>query len=91
MPPLAELVKAGIPCSYGAGGVGSIPTNFDAHHVCRWRFDMNLSLDQFMPRSISRKNSGYKSAGGEAMAKSSLLNGGRKASPHPLEPWRGME
>jgi hypothetical protein len=26
-PPVAELVKVGIPCSSGAGGVGSIPAN----------------------------------------------------------------
>ena len=39
-------VKASIPCSSGAGGVGSIPANSDAQHLSsfrRWRFKMKLS------------------------------------------------
>jgi hypothetical protein len=35
-----------IPCSTGAGGVGSIPANSDAQNVPsfrRWRFEMKLS------------------------------------------------
>ncbi len=38
--------KAHIPCSSGAGGVGSIPANPDAQNVPsfrRWRFEMKLS------------------------------------------------
>ncbi len=38
--------KARIPCSSGAGGVGSIPANPDAQNVPsfrRWRFEMKLS------------------------------------------------
>ena len=42
-----SLVGEGhIPCSTGAGGVGSIPANPDAQNVpsfCRWRFEMKLS------------------------------------------------
>jgi hypothetical protein len=37
---------ARIPCSSGAGGVGSIPANPDAQNVPsfrRWRFEMKLS------------------------------------------------
>ena len=40
------MVKAGIPCFSGAGGVGSIPANSDGQHVpsfSRWRFAMKLS------------------------------------------------
>jgi hypothetical protein len=43
---LAYLVKVGIPCSSGAGGVGSIPANSNALSVPsfrRWRFEMKLS------------------------------------------------
>jgi hypothetical protein len=43
---IACLNKAGIPCSSGAGGVGSIPANSDAQYVPpfrRWRFEMKLS------------------------------------------------
>ena len=46
LPAVAELVKADIPCSPGAGGVGSIPANSDAQNVPsfrRWRFEMKLS------------------------------------------------
>jgi hypothetical protein len=46
MPPLAYLANAGISCSFGEGGVGSIPANSDAQNVpsfCRWRFEMKLS------------------------------------------------
>ncbi len=38
--------KGGIPCSSGAGGVGSIPINSDVQNVpffCRWRYEMKLS------------------------------------------------
>jgi hypothetical protein len=38
------LFRAGIPCSAGAGGVGSIPANSDALNVpsfSRWRFEVN--------------------------------------------------
>jgi hypothetical protein len=38
--------QARIPCSSGAGGVGSIPANSDAQNVPsfrRWRFEMKLS------------------------------------------------
>jgi hypothetical protein len=42
-----SLVGEGrIPCSSGAGGVGSIPANSDAQNVPsfrRWRFEMKLS------------------------------------------------
>ena len=40
MSPVAELIKADIPCSSGAGSVGSIPANSDAQNVPsfrRWR------------------------------------------------------
>ncbi len=42
---LAQLAKAGMPCSSGAGGVGSIPANSDAQNVPSfrpWRFEMKL-------------------------------------------------
>jgi hypothetical protein len=44
--PLPSWRKARIPCSSGAGGVGSIPANSDAQNVPsfrRWRFEMKLS------------------------------------------------
>ncbi len=43
--PLAQFAKAGIPCSFGAGGMGSIPANSDARNVPsfrRWRFEMKI-------------------------------------------------
>jgi hypothetical protein len=46
-PDMINLVGEGrIPCSTGAGGVGSIPANPDALNVPsfrRWRFEMKLS------------------------------------------------
>ena len=44
--PRGRVVKTGIPCSSGAGDVGSIPANFDARYLPsfrRWRFEMKLS------------------------------------------------
>ena len=44
---MAELVKADIPCSSGAGGVGSIPANSYAQNVPSfrsWRFEMKRSI-----------------------------------------------
>jgi hypothetical protein len=53
-----SLVGEGrIPCSTGAGGVGSIPANSDAQNVPsfrRWRFELKLSpffLNFFFPRT----------------------------------------
>ena len=47
------MAKAGIPCSSGAGGVGSIPANSEAQNVqsfCRWRFEMKLGPFIMPPR-----------------------------------------
>ncbi len=52
--PIAWLAKAGIPCSSGANGVGSIPANSDAQYVPsfrRWRFEMKLSPPFFYNES----------------------------------------
>ena len=46
MSPVAELVRADIPCSPEAGCVGSIPANSDAQNVPsfrHWRFEMKLT------------------------------------------------
>jgi hypothetical protein len=50
------ILKARIPCSSGAGGVGSIPANSDAQNVPsfrRWGFEMKLSPFFFFEASLN--------------------------------------
>jgi hypothetical protein len=56
MSPVAESVKTNIPCSSGAGVVGSIPANFDAQNVRsfrRCRFEMKLSVFLLLLSGVS--------------------------------------